>query len=80
MTPLFHIWAPASLDTLREPSQTLSNAKQISKVTIKYALSFFPCTLDANLMELVNFQGGETARNPPGVSVKYEALKVSRSL
>lgn len=43
MTPLFHIWAPAFLDALREPSQTLSNAKQVSKPTIK--CSPFPSVL-----------------------------------
>lgn len=37
MTPPFHIWAPASLDTLREPSQTLANAEQVKKLTIKYS-------------------------------------------
>ena len=58
MTPLFHIWAPASLDALHNPSQTLSNAKQISKLTIKYS-AFFSMRPDLkqsvhNLKEVVN--------------------------
>lgn len=58
MTPLFHIWAPASLDALHKPSQTLSNAKQISKLTIKY-YAFFSIRPDLkqsvhNLKEVVN--------------------------
>lgn len=51
MTSLFHIWAPASLDTLVEPSQTLSNARQVSKLTIKY---FFLCAgIQAGLDEIL---------------------------
>lgn len=45
MTPLFHIWAPASLDALREPSQTLSNAKQVSKQPLS-TLFFFSALSD----------------------------------
>jgi hypothetical protein len=43
MTSLFHIWALASLDSLLQSLQTLSNARQASKLTINY---FFPMLSD----------------------------------